>query len=118
MFLFLLGVPVIFELVGGINPESSGNSGDAEDLPKEGSLLTCCFSRLSSNGELLILSKYEMQNHDNTGMLLLFLFFSLLNAAFRFHRLLDDFQSFSFIWEICPEQWINDDLEFLDRYLT
>jgi hypothetical protein len=72
---------VIFELVGGINPESSTISGDAEDLPKEGSLLTCCFSRLSSNGELLILSKYEMQNHDNTGIPFLFRCYAVFHVS-------------------------------------
>lgn len=27
-------------------------------------------------------------------------------------------QSCTFVWEICPEHWINDDMEFLERYLN
>lgn len=27
-------------------------------------------------------------------------------------------QSCTFIWEICPEDWINEEIDFLERYLT
>lgn len=40
--------------------------------------------------------------------------FSLMNCM-----LLDPIiQTCTFVWEICPEHWINDDMEFLERYLN
>jgi hypothetical protein len=84
------GVAVTFELVGGIPAEA-----EPGEYPREGSFLCCSFSKLSSSSELLILSRAEIEHPEG-----------------------DEFQSFSHVWEICPENWINDDLEFLDRYLS
>eukprot|EP01039_Chlorochromonas_danica_P009537 gene9537-10541_t len=59
------------------------------------SLLTCAFGQLSEELNILLLSKEDMVNQKQEQM-----------------------KHFYIIWEVCPESWINEDLDFLDRYLT
>jgi hypothetical protein len=75
----ILGITVVFEYYGvgnGGNNNASiayegmveGNAAAGHDLspPKEGSLLICSYSHLSSAGELQVMSKEDIQ-HTSTG---------------------------------------------------
>ncbi len=41
-----------------------------------------------------------------------------VNGVYRWFEIDPIIQSCTFVWEICPEHWINDDMEFLERYLN
>lgn len=59
------------------------------------SLLTLCTSQLSSDAVLLLASaKYANEAKEK-----------------------DSLKHYSIVWEICPESWINEDLDYLDRFL-
>ena len=61
------GITVIFELAGGIVSENTVNP-ELVDIPREGSMLVCSFSRLSSTSELQLLTKQELKALEASGM--------------------------------------------------
>lgn len=115
------GLIVSLELLETSSTNSSGrrqvsfanNGNETVDQPVEhDSLLLCCgFSYLQSTLEATLVSHstlkrvYE-ERHDAPVV--------PKSAAF----LPDGELRYATYWEVCPESWISDELDFLDRYLS
>ena len=70
----LIGIAVTFELAGGIISENTANP-ETNDIPKEGSLLVCTFSQLSTSSQLQLLTKQELrilESADEYNIILIF----------------------------------------------
>lgn len=107
------GIPVILELFESTttstdhNPNTtstntnntSSNNNNTTNMTNKANdplLLVCSSSTLSSLSQLEILSLSTIRSEQKK----------------------DQLKVFSFIWEVCPDGWINEDLDFLDKYLN
>eukprot|EP01031_Cornospumella_fuschlensis_P028685 gene28685-34631_t len=60
------------------------------------SMLTCTYTQLGTETELVLTSTAYMKEQ----------------------REKDELREFCLIWEVCPEAWISEDMDFLDRFLS
>lgn len=98
------GINVLFELVDPRLVQDSHMLSQFDFSKRDArTLVLCCrYSPLKASTELCIVSYdtlalqqlRDSSEHDPTEM------------------------QYSIIWEVCPESWISDELDFLDRYLN
>lgn len=96
------GLNVLFELVE--SRSSVGNDHEERAIKKDTKkmVLCCRYSPLKATTELCIVP-YD----------------TIVQQQMRDASEIDPAEmQYSFLWEVCPESWISDELDFLDRFLT
>jgi hypothetical protein len=122
------GIHIILELIGsnistemeGTNNNSSMFSSNNDTLlltqSSEIAVLACQYSAIKQASDLALITysqladkkiKETVEEREDPS-----------SAMSTLQDALESAIRFTIVWEICPESWINDELDFLDRFLS